>query len=124
MQFARGSNVNFAGLSATVVRNYNDGPYPRTSIRYVATGTVELVASDALTAPDAGKAASPVTVNGFTVLDYRADGMAEGYALCDRGHEVHDRFVTWAVFLEGTWKAYSGHYHSDLRTAVSDLYAR
>lgn len=49
MQFAPGTVVKFADLTAFVVSNNSDGPYPLTRIQYLANGRQETVASDTLT---------------------------------------------------------------------------
>ena len=48
MKLTPGTPVTFAGLSATVVSYYPDGPYPRVRLQYGATGNRETVAADAV----------------------------------------------------------------------------
>lgn len=74
-----GSDVVFAGLSATAMETSTAGPYPVTRIRYQATGQTEVVPTDGLREPGKGITLSRFQLEewaGYPLTDEHVDRLA------------------------------------------------
>lgn len=77
-----GSDVVFAGLNATAGETTTTGPYPRTRIRYHATGQHEWVPTDALRPPGKGVTLSRFQLEewaGYPLTDEQVDRLAAAF---------------------------------------------